>query len=105
MGTFGVTSTTALRQTVLFDYAPKKHRARWSALDSISSLGWSGSAMVGGILVDKFGYHVTFFVTAGMHLTSVLIRTPLLLWCHETRRKTVARHSNKTEALIVKGKL
>ena len=35
--------------------------------------------MVGGILVDHYGYHVTFLVTASMHTMSVLVRTPLLL--------------------------
>jgi hypothetical protein len=35
--------------------------------------------MVGGILVEHYGYHVTFLVTASMHITSVLLRTPLLL--------------------------
>jgi len=77
--TFGVTSTTALRQSILFDYAPKKHRAKWSALDSISSLGWSGSAMVGGWVVKNYSYHVCFLATCCMHTTSVLLRTPLLL--------------------------
>ena len=35
--------------------------------------------MVGGLLVDRFGYHSTFLITAGMHTVSVLLRTPLLL--------------------------
>merc|ERR1712216_654458 len=58
----------ALTQSVLMDFTDKKERARWAALQAITQFGWSGSAMVGGVLLDKYGFGPTFFVTAAMQL-------------------------------------
>merc|ERR1719323_2849063 len=44
-------SCGALRSSVLMDYVSKKNRAKWNSLDSVRKFGWSGSAVVGGILV------------------------------------------------------
>lgn len=40
--------------------------------------GWSGSAFVGGILVDKYGFDITFCLTAIMQAIGVSILIPLL---------------------------
>ena len=37
-------------------------QARWSSLDSITGFGWSGSAMVGGLLIDRYSYSWTFLI-------------------------------------------
>lgn len=55
------------------DYADKGSRGKWSSLESITSFGWSGSAVLGGIMADHFGYGYTFFATAGLQLISTII--------------------------------
>jgi MFS family permease len=55
----------------------KEERARWNAAESINRFGWSGSAVLGGHLVDRYGYRLTFLITAGLQLSSALILSSL----------------------------
>ena len=41
---------------MLNDYVAHRHRAKWNSLESLNNFSWSGSAMLGGVIVDKFGY-------------------------------------------------
>ena len=54
------------------------NRAKWSTATMASRSCWSGSALLGGWLVDKIGYRNTFLLPLGMHLASMLCLTPLL---------------------------
>jgi len=74
--------TGALTKSVLNDYVPKKHRAKWNSLESLNVFSWSGSAMLGGLLIDRFGYNVTFLITASLQGCSMLCITPLVLLVH-----------------------
>jgi MFS family permease len=56
-------SNSALLGSVIADYTPKASRGRCKALGSIISAGWSGSAAIGGFLIDHYGYGSTFVVT------------------------------------------
>lgn len=40
--------------------------------------GWSGSAIFGGILLDRYGFGSTFLITAAMQLLSMAIFALLL---------------------------
>jgi hypothetical protein len=42
----------------------QKSRGKWSAVDSIASFGWSGSAFLGGVMVDNAGFDTCFLITA-----------------------------------------
>ena len=42
-------STTPLHKSILMDHCGKAQRARWSALDSVITFGWSGSAYLGEV--------------------------------------------------------
>eukprot|EP00746_Dinoflagellata_sp_MGD_P096218 gnl/MRDRNA2_/MRDRNA2_385641_c0_seq1.p1 gnl/MRDRNA2_/MRDRNA2_385641_c0~~gnl/MRDRNA2_/MRDRNA2_385641_c0_seq1.p1 ORF type:complete len:219 (+),score=25.55 gnl/MRDRNA2_/MRDRNA2_385641_c0_seq1:45-659(+) len=64
-------STGALKGSVIADYTPKAQRARWKALESITAMGWSGSAAVGGFLIDRFGYGPTFVITGCFQATVI----------------------------------
>ena len=68
----------ALSQSIMNDHAPKRTRGRWNALDSVKSVGWSGSAVAGGFLVDVYGYRATFMLTAAAALVGTLLKLPLL---------------------------
>ena len=57
-------STYPLQESVLMDFVPKKERARWKSLESVSAFGWCGSAVLGGLLADGYDYTFTFLITA-----------------------------------------
>lgn len=62
-------SPSALMGSVVADYTPKATRGRWKALTSIASTTWSGSAVLGGWLLDHVGFGPTFLITACMQAT------------------------------------
>lgn len=68
-------SMGALMGSILADYTPKAQRGRWKALGSVTVMGWSGSAAVGGWLIDTFGYGATFIITGCFQATVIP------LWC------------------------
>ncbi|KAK9823877.1 hypothetical protein WJX72_006127 [[Myrmecia] bisecta] len=66
----GATSNCSygLRKSILMDFVPKTKRATWNSLESVMVFGWSGSAFVGGLLVDSCGFDITFIITAVLQL-------------------------------------
>ncbi|KAJ1463574.1 major facilitator superfamily domain-containing protein [Pelagophyceae sp. CCMP2097] len=64
-----------LKKAALNDYVPYGERGRWNAVDGVTRFGWSGSAMLGGWLLDRGGYSLNFAVTAAMQLLAALF------WC------------------------
>eukprot|EP00667_Euglena_gracilis_P010472 EG_transcript_10655 len=66
-----------LCQSVLMDYTPKGRRGVWNAVASVTSFGWSGSAALGGYLVDRHGYGFTFKVTVAVQLLGAAVLLPL----------------------------
>ena len=48
-------------------------RARWNSVESILQFGWSGSAVIGGIIIDHSNYSVAFLATAAVQVGSVLV--------------------------------
>lgn len=67
-----------LDKSIMTDYTPTTQRGFWNALESFSSMTWSGSAFIGGILSDKQDYRMTFKVTGFLYLAACLIYAPLL---------------------------
>ena len=51
---------------------------RWKSLESIGSLGWSGSAVLGGYLADKYDYSVTFLITVLFQFLGSVIQFSLV---------------------------
>lgn len=45
--------TGALTRSVLMDEVPRNERAKWSALESVNMVGWAGSAVLGGFIIEK----------------------------------------------------
>merc|ERR1740121_3217559 len=64
-------STKSLRYSIVADYTPKSERARWKALDTVSSVGLYFSTALGGFLIDRVGYGPTFVVTGCFQATVV----------------------------------
>ena len=66
-----------VQEGILMDYVPKKQRAQWKSLESISSFGWCGSAALGGYLSDKYGYTTTFLIAIAMQTCATLCYSTL----------------------------
>lgn len=64
-------SARPLRRAVLMDWVPKAKRARFNSIDSVTRLNWSGSAFLGGLSIDKYGYGHLFFYTALIQMLSL----------------------------------
>lgn len=65
-------TTKPLTRSIIMDAVPKQQRGRWQGLESINAATWAGSAVVGGILIDRYGYVGIFVTTAIMQICSML---------------------------------
>jgi len=70
-------SSYPLLQSILMDNVPSNRRARWKSLESIAAFGWTGSALVGGILADDHSYRFTFAMTAALQLFGAFLLVPI----------------------------
>lgn len=70
-------SSYPLLQSILMDTVPSNRRARWKSLESIAAFGWTGSALVGGILADDHSYRFTFAITAALQLFGAFLLVPI----------------------------
>ena len=61
---------TGLTKSILNDYVTKKERARWNSAEAINVFGWSGSASLGGYIIERHGYEAMFLVTAAIQLVA-----------------------------------
>ncbi|KAK9821640.1 hypothetical protein WJX74_002867 [Apatococcus lobatus] len=67
-----------IQKSILMDYVPRSTRARWNSVDTFMNFAWSGSAVVGGFLIDSAGFRITFFITAAMQTISLVFLFALL---------------------------
>ena len=56
----------------------KKSRAAWNSFESITRFTWSGSAFLGGFLVEQYSFKFCFLVTAIIYTLSTAIFFVLL---------------------------
>lgn len=70
--------TYPIEESILMDFVPRSRRARWKSLESISSFGWCGAALVGGLIADKYSYTATFSVTACFQFAATLLVATLI---------------------------
>lgn len=69
-------SPQSLTKSILMDNVPKEERGKWASLESVNMFSWSGSAALGGILVERKGILFNFCFTAALQLIAT---GPLLL--------------------------
>ena len=65
-------STQALTKSTLMDYVPHDERGKWTALESVNSFSWSGSALMGAFLVRHHGVLTNFAVTGALQMVSTM---------------------------------
>uniref|UniRef100_A0A7S2BK03 Major facilitator superfamily (MFS) profile domain-containing protein n=1 Tax=Haptolina brevifila TaxID=156173 RepID=A0A7S2BK03_9EUKA len=63
---------------VLNDHVSTANRGKWSIITQLSRSTWSGSALMGGLLVDRIGYRQTLLVPLGCHIAATLVLVPLV---------------------------
>ena len=63
---------TGLTKSILNDYVTKKERARWNSAEAVNVFGWSGSASLGGYIIERHGYNAMFLTTAGIQMFAAL---------------------------------
>lgn len=73
----------ALRRSVLMDHVPRNQRARWNSLEGLTVFSWSGSAVIGGYLIDAYGYRYCFFLTSIVYFVGLLVEMLLLPITHK----------------------
>lgn len=81
----------------------QESRARWNSLDGVLIFGWSGSALLGGILVDKYGFDITFCITALMQGIGACFLVPLLFLVPRKEAAHQPSDSVSTAALAAAG--
>ena len=71
-------ATYPLSRSILSDYVPKRSRARWNALEAVTAMSWSGSAALGGYVIERRGYGAAFAATAALQGVALLGQLMLL---------------------------
>lgn len=78
-----------LLYALTMDIVPVEQRGRWAALNSLRTLSFSGSALIGGLLADSRGYEFSFQVTVVSLLCSTVLFFPA--WFAMPRREGAGR--------------
>ncbi|KPI87073.1 hypothetical protein ABL78_3835 [Leptomonas seymouri] len=71
--------SAGLSRALIMDLVPKERHSRWNALESVQSAGWSGTAILGGIMADRLGYGAAFIFTFFFHFFSTSALMPFAL--------------------------
>jgi len=86
-----------LSTSLILDLVPKRHRGKWSSVNSLRRVSWSGSAFLGGLLSDSHDFRFAFFVTACVHSVSgivLLVVTLAWWWKHRSHSTPDAVNSS-----------
>ena len=66
-------ASTPLVQTFVMEALPPSLRARSTSLITLVwNIGWAVSATLSGLVIQRFGYDVPFYITAALYLTASL---------------------------------
>lgn len=76
-----------LARAILADFVPSSQRGRWNAVHSLTGMTWTGSAALGGVLCDRYGYGKTFVITACLYLLAALFWLPLIRLVPKEQKK------------------
>ncbi|RQX72319.1 transporter, major facilitator family protein [Toxoplasma gondii CAST] len=71
-------ASTPIDRSLLMDFIDSKHVGKWSAMQSVATMTWSLSALVGGYIADRVSYRQTFVITGCVYILAELIYLPLL---------------------------
>ena len=66
-------------QALLMDVAPAHERARWEALNTIKKVSFAGTSILGGYLIEWYGYGYSIMLTVAFGAPALLFIIPI--WC------------------------
>jgi len=92
-------SPAALTKSLLMDNVPTAERAKWASLESVNMFSWSGSAALGGILVEREGLLFNFCFTAGLQFIAT---GPLLFlsFFHDKEDETISMNADQLSVTV-----
>ena len=61
-------------RAILMDVVAARDRGKWSSVENLTSFTWTGSAVLGGFLVQRFSFRTTFFITGCLYVLGTLLR-------------------------------
>jgi MFS family permease len=84
--TAAMNASYPLQRAILMDVVSKKDRGKWNSLENITSFTWTGSAALGGLLIDLHGYGFTLGITACIYVAATCVLATLipLTWGERT---------------------
>jgi len=69
-----------LLYSITMDCVPPSQRSRWAALNSLRTLSFAASAVLGGYLADTHGYQFSFNITVILLLCGLVVFLPAMIW-------------------------
>jgi len=85
-----------LARAILADFIPSSRRGRWNAVHSLTGMTWTGSAALGGVLCDRYGYGQTFIITAGLYVLAATFWLPLIRLVPKEQRRAEEEEDSDT---------
>lgn len=71
-------AASSISKSVVDDYVSSEKRGCWNSLEFIFIVGWSGSAVLGGQLLQSLGYQNTYIITVIVQFVSVALYLVLI---------------------------
>lgn len=66
------------QRAIMMDVVPKKDRGKWNSLEGVTAFTWTGSAALGGVLINTHDYRYTFRITGIIYIVSTVILSLLI---------------------------
>lgn len=87
-----------LSRSILMDFIKKKNRAKWNSIEAIAwGLFWNLSAGIGGYLVARYSFNLTFVITGIVYVVGTLpifLLIPLVKKENYTAKQSIAYASD-----------
>jgi predicted MFS family arabinose efflux permease len=93
-------ATSSISKSVVDDYVSSTKRGCWNSLEFIFIVGWSGSAVLGGLLIGSAGYQNTLTITLFLQFVSVSLYF-FLIPLVPKKEYNLSEVINETDPLIV----
>ena len=91
-------ASTPLIQTFVMEKLPAALRARSTSLGNLLwNIGWASSATLAGVVIQKFGYDVPFYITAALYCIAAV--TFYVAFRHHAASGAMPRVSEETKGL------
>lgn len=74
-----INAVSPLMASVSMVFVPKKHRATFNAINSVLSVRWSGTSIIGGYILDHgIEFQLMFIITMSLQAVAALIWFPIV---------------------------